>query len=482
MYRILLLLILFCLGKALSAQHVYTIKADSVKITNSCDAVELIIENHTQSVPGFLFNKGRGRTEFRKGAFKLNDTAYLIGADTLKIPKPSLITASNGLSMVGNSVQLGGSLTNDRQILMNGYGLRLDNGNTVLSNQVTSINTPPLLSLNSYWNTAGDPTGLSINVYNTAARDYFANLFCVKLRSPVSVENSFNIRKSGNRLLFDFLETDSIQNSYLSIMSNSYKPGSPSSSPYLTGVITLRGLYWASAGNGQACGIRDISVYSPTGGTTRYCSNFITPYVSTTIPPGGNVRGIYYELQNISGADLPNNRNIAFENVNGNVLLNNRLGDAGGRTAIHALTDDPTAWLHLGAGINTAKGAPLKFTSGMLLDVPESGAVEYDGTDLYLTTGSVRYKLSKTLTGQVTTNFSASPLISWTSVTTNLVITGAQVGDVVVVNGSTGTVNPPSIIISANVTAANTVTLRAYNGGNTTVTLASDTYKVKVIK
>src|SRR5690349_8666297 len=153
MYRILLLLIFFCLGKTLSAQHVYTIKADSVKITNSCDTAELIIENHTQNVPGFLFNKGRGRTEFRKGAFKLNDTAYLIGADTLKIPKTSLITASNGLSMFGNSVQLGGSLTSDRQILMNGYGLRLENGSTVFSNQVTGDNSTALLSLNSLWNT-----------------------------------------------------------------------------------------------------------------------------------------------------------------------------------------------------------------------------------------------------------------------------------------------------------------------------------------
>ena len=478
MYRILLLLIFFGLGKTLSAQHVYTIKADSVKITNNCDTAELIIENHTQNVSGFLFNKGRGRTEFRKGAFKLNDTAYLIGADTLRIPKTSLITASNGLSMVGNSVQLGGALTSDRQILMNGYGLRLDNGSTVFSNQVTGDNSTALLSLNSLWNTTGSPTGLSINVQSTAARDYFAKLFSVNFRDTGSYPSRFDIRKSGGRLLFDFHDNDNIANAYLSIMSNSYKEGSQVSSQ-VTGVITLQGFYRASAGIGQACGIMDISYYGPTGGTTRYCSNWITPSVSTAIPPGGNVRGIYYEVGNSPGVVVPNNSNIAFENVNGNVLLNNRLGDASGRTAIHVSTSDPTAWLHLGPGINTAKGAPLKFTSGMLLDVPETGAVEYDGTDLYLTTGSVRYKLSKTLTGQVTTNFSGSPLLSWTFVTTNLVITGAQVGDVVVVNGS---VNPPSIIISANVTAANTVTLRAYNGGNTTVTLASDTYKVKVIK
>ncbi|WP_177193743.1 hypothetical protein [Niastella yeongjuensis] len=60
MNRLLLLLILMGIGGGSFAQYVYTIKADSVKITNSCDTAELIIENHTQTVPGFLFNKGRG--------------------------------------------------------------------------------------------------------------------------------------------------------------------------------------------------------------------------------------------------------------------------------------------------------------------------------------------------------------------------------------------------------------------------------------
>jgi hypothetical protein len=87
MKRILFLLALLCLEKALHAQtpYVYTIKADSVKITNSCDTAELIIENHTQNVPGFLFNKGRGRTEFRRGLLKVTDSMYIVGGDTLKM-------------------------------------------------------------------------------------------------------------------------------------------------------------------------------------------------------------------------------------------------------------------------------------------------------------------------------------------------------------------------------------------------------------
>jgi hypothetical protein len=85
MKRILFILALLCLEKTLHAQYVYTIKADSVKITNSCDTAELIIENHTQTVPGFLFNKGRGRTEFRRPLQRISDSIYLVGEDSLKL-------------------------------------------------------------------------------------------------------------------------------------------------------------------------------------------------------------------------------------------------------------------------------------------------------------------------------------------------------------------------------------------------------------
>ena len=67
------------------AQNVYTITADSVKLT-SCDSSELIIENHTQAIPGFLFNTGRGRTIFKRGLLSIGNNNYLIGADTLKFP------------------------------------------------------------------------------------------------------------------------------------------------------------------------------------------------------------------------------------------------------------------------------------------------------------------------------------------------------------------------------------------------------------
>jgi hypothetical protein len=58
--------ILSCLfsGSA-CAQYISNLKADSVMISGACETVELIIENSTKNVPGFLYNKGNGVTEFR---------------------------------------------------------------------------------------------------------------------------------------------------------------------------------------------------------------------------------------------------------------------------------------------------------------------------------------------------------------------------------------------------------------------------------
>lgn len=53
-------------------------------------------------------------------------------------------------------------------------------------------------------------------------------------------------------------------------------------------------------------------------------------------------------------------------------------------------TTTPTALIHLAAGTATANTAPLKLTAGTNLTTPENGAFEFDGTNLYFTTGGVR--------------------------------------------------------------------------------------------
>ena len=98
MRTLIIILSLLTITAHLHAQYVYTIKADSVKITN-CDSAELILENHTQNIPGFLFNTGNGRTVFQRGAIKLSSNMYLVGGDTITIPQVS----SNYWSLNGNA-------------------------------------------------------------------------------------------------------------------------------------------------------------------------------------------------------------------------------------------------------------------------------------------------------------------------------------------------------------------------------------------
>lgn len=68
-------------------QQIYQIRADSVRIYNVCDTAELILENRTQGVSGFLFNKGHGRTEFRKVRLEKIDGSRIAisGQDTLDL-------------------------------------------------------------------------------------------------------------------------------------------------------------------------------------------------------------------------------------------------------------------------------------------------------------------------------------------------------------------------------------------------------------
>lgn len=63
----------------------------------------------------------------------------------------------------------------------------------------------------------------------------------------------------------------------------------------------------------------------------------------------------------------------------------------------------PTAWLQIKAGVNTASGAPLKFTAGTNLSTTEAGAIEYDGTHLYFTAVNAgpRYQLDQQAGGGV---------------------------------------------------------------------------------
>ncbi|MCF6405526.1 pyocin knob domain-containing S74 family peptidase [Chitinophaga filiformis] len=97
MKRLLLFLsISFVTSQVMAQKHVYQIRADSVRIYSGCDTAELIIENKTKDTLGFLYNKGNGRTEFRKLQLQtvgINGIA-ITGQDTLQLTPETLATVT----------------------------------------------------------------------------------------------------------------------------------------------------------------------------------------------------------------------------------------------------------------------------------------------------------------------------------------------------------------------------------------------------
>lgn len=432
MNRILLFLALMGAGQVVRAQYVYTIKADSVKITNACDTAELIIENHTQTVPGFLYNRGRGRTEFRRGVIAINDSLFVIGGDTIKL---NPMRANNGVSLSNGRVVLGQSagdatnpalLLSDRVIPMDNHNIILNNGSLVLTGS-RGVGNPQLQF--------EDP---SRGIWSQGA--YHISL------------------KAGN--------------SFLNISSSQPEHGGVTISDQVTvdptaRLALLQTLPILDTGSHHMQYIK--STFAPVLGVGTFNCLGLYPVINQTGQASGITRGIYLNPTVTAAVDFR-----SLEITSGKSIIN---GPVSVNTAAV-----PTAGLLLGAGSSAAGAAPLKLTAGTVLSTPENGAIEFDGSDLYLTENSTRYKLTKTAAGQLTTNFGGISLGGFLHTTVTLTVAGAQPGDVICVSANNGTVNPSSIIVTAYATSANTVTVQAYNASNSAVTIASDTYKVRVIK
>ena len=118
---LLLVCIVVCAASAAQKKNLL-IKADSVKIFSDCDTAELVLENRSRSLlNGVLTNKGNGVTEFRKVMTKLNNSAYLIGGDTLN---------AGGLNR--NIYNSNGFMLSDREVNGNGKNIQFKANNSYL--------------------------------------------------------------------------------------------------------------------------------------------------------------------------------------------------------------------------------------------------------------------------------------------------------------------------------------------------------------
>lgn len=156
----IVLLVFLSLGLHLRAQQkvtTYTITADSVLLT-SCDSSELIIQNHTQNVPGFLFNTGNGRTIFKRALQPLGSSSWLIGADTLNLGANAWLQGGNSFSTTG---VLGTLDNNNLDLYTNGAGrARITN-----NGKIGIATTAPAQTLDVYGN---------VNLNDSVGRPTFA--------------------------------------------------------------------------------------------------------------------------------------------------------------------------------------------------------------------------------------------------------------------------------------------------------------------
>lgn len=108
MLKIILLGIFTFALLSATAQIQTQVIGDSVFMHSNTGKSELILQNSTDTVNGFLFNNGAGRTAFKRALVKINDSLYLIGADTLHIHNTDA-GMTNGWSLTGNSATTPGT-------------------------------------------------------------------------------------------------------------------------------------------------------------------------------------------------------------------------------------------------------------------------------------------------------------------------------------------------------------------------------------
>ncbi|NND63092.1 MAG: hypothetical protein HKN48_07835 [Flavobacteriaceae bacterium] len=207
---------------------------------------------------------------------------------------------------------------------------------------------------------------------------------------------------------------------------------------------------------------------------------YFTGKVWTGSGKSGDVANIQLEADgNHSATSLPTKIEFVITNPGDTYLHSNNPEMVIASTGNVGIgLNDPSAVLEIKAGSSSANSAPLKLTAGSNLSTPETGAVEYDGNDLYFTPGSSRMLLLKGLTNSTTLNF---PNIgSRNSAELTVTVNGASLG-------SSCSCAPTSSIESnlqwsCYVSAANTVRVRVSNVSNGSINPASRTWKVTVIE
>jgi hypothetical protein len=385
---------------------------------------------------------------------KLNDSTYVFGGDTLNIPQ---VHANNGSSIASGSVVLGNDLGGTSAALTNTREIPLNNQNLVFTGNgkigIGTNNPRDLIEIGTpFYKTAS----ANIRITNTTEPYYNNLIYNIFSGNRYEQQIGFSLTSQGNTVTPVIISADS-KIHFKDHVICSGDVGINSEFP--RGIIDLVPLSPDANINAIVLGHAD-----------GYHYHSIRTSFHGAWAQENKIRFYVYKGDNLPDTAQVNPLNLLGD---GNAIFNGNIG---------IQKTSPSAKMHIAASNGSAGSAPVKLTAGAVLATPEDGTIEYDGNEIYLTTGSSRYALSKTLKGQITTDFGGTSLTAFTAFIVSLTITGAQPGDVVNVSANSGSANPPSIVITGYVSTANTVTLQAYNASNSAVTIASDTYKVRVIK
>lgn len=622
---VLSLAILLCVMQQANAQFTYKIKADSVKITNDSCTAELILENSTKHINGYLYNRGNGRTEFKSILYKINDSVYTVGGDTLLLLSGSLFNAwrlsgnsgttpsthfigttdstrlvfrtnnteratllGNGNFLIGSTtnanykLDVNGSIRAVNDIRVNdvliGRGVGNDLSNTIVGNASLSNNTTGVYNTAVGYRALMNNTSGRINTAigyaalqgNTTGENNTAvgaNSLMVNTTGQNNTAMGYRALTAnttgGNNTAVGYnvmaTNTTGSQNTAMgrNALTNNTTASANTAMGYLSMGFTTTGgantavgnesLYYNSTGNNNSAFGSQSMMLNTTGAQNTATGNNALRYNTTGNNNSGfglnalnnNTTGNYNsalghsslvantvgEYNTAAGyLSLPSNdsgsynvsvgyrslrysktgsQNIAIgvdagsgitsgstnimigynvqapiSNTASNQLnIGNWIYGNGGKIGIGVTS--PAAVLQLAAGTATASTAPLKFTSGTNLTTPENGAVEYNGTNYFVTSGSTRYTLAKTLTNTATLNFGSTSAGSSADLT--ITVTGAADGDAVSLAVPNAAVLSNSSY-TAWVSAADTVTVRFNNYSSGAQDPASGTFRVSIFK
>lgn len=214
-------------------------------------------------------------------------------------------------------------------------------------------------------------------IRTTTATDSFNSGIELITRSSGDVTDGF-----GGGLVFALQDTGVTTNTCFLAGIGAVRAGSDNTGDfivrtYLSGVPAER-MRIKSSGN-VGIGISPVTKLH-IAGTSENISSTYYGIMKIDTDSGTNDTG--FKMGALAGAGTAGYGFIQAVHTNvandGNLILNPSGGNIGlGVTA-------PTAYLHIKAGTATARTAPIKLTAGVSNTAPEAGAIEFDGTDYFI--------------------------------------------------------------------------------------------------